>query len=576
MIIKTYTNYIKPDKTIEIDIEKEFENDNYLIQTLKRTSKFQNDKKLIQYENNLNNVLNLINQRIKLRNNPKTKLMHEENNEFLRQYKYLSETFEKQMEKVLEDLILIYTKKGYHIPKFSYKNNIFKINALIEANSEKLRLLLMEELRNKKNIIGPKTLMFLNKLNYLVKILITKDPNLVKKYNKLLNKNDPYINKESIEQIKIYIKNIIQLLKNVKINKIGSNKPKRKSSFLSKIPQLNNIRISNKKNSIKTDLININNNNNDILSTEGSLSAFKKRNPNSFLSMRLSNYSIKPNKLINTINSRNDFITSKKILYENKTEENTNINNKKKIFFQKSKPIINLKMKTIFSNISKAKSRNEKILPEYKTQSDSKKTICSDISKYIKQAKINNLYKSEKKIYTLGLRKTSENKIQNNDFPLSKKPSKYIEYSYDNNISKNYNINISSSDTIKKVKTIEKEEEKTQFLWNAYKKIKKGKYEIVEDIMNKYLKDIKEFDINDQNILMKHYNYKNLRNNLFELNMKVSDDSTRKKIEKIYSNIHILKRIKPVLNNMEEKEINIDRLEKIYTSGVNKYIHMNF
>ena len=572
MIIKTYTNYIKPDKTIEIDIEKEFENDNYLIQTLKRTSKFQNDKKLIQYENNLNNVLNLINQRIKLRNNPKTKLMHEENNEFLRQYKYLSETFEKQMEKVLEDLILIYTKKGYHIPKFSYKNNIFKINALIEANSEKLRLLLMEELRNKKNIIGPKTLMFLNKLNYLVKILITKDPNLVKKYNKLLNKNDPYINKESIEQIKKYIKNIIQILKTVKINKIGSNKPKRKSSFLSKIPQLNNIRISNKKNSIKTDLININNNNNnDILSTEGSLSAFKKRNPNSFLSMRLSNYSIKPNKLINTINSRNDFITSKKILYENKTEENTNINNKKKIFFQKSKPIINLKMKTIFSNISKAKSRNEKILPEYKTQSDSKKTICSDISKYIKQAKINNLYKSEKKIYTLGLRKTSENKIQNNDFPLSKKPSKYIEYSYDNNISKNYNINISSSDTIKKVKTIEKEEEKTQFLWNAYKKIKKGKYESVEDIMNKYLKDIKEFDINDQNILMKHYNYKNLRNNLFELNMKVSDDSTRKKIEKIYSNIHhILKRIKPVLNNMEEKEINIDRLEKIYTSGVNK------
>ena len=571
MIIKTYTNYIKPDKTIEIDIEKEFENDNYLIQTLKRTSKFQNDKKLIQYENNLNNVLNLINQRIKLRNNPKTKLMHEENNEFLRQYKYLSETFEKQMEKVLEDLILIYTKKGYHIPKFSYKNNIFKINALIEANSEKLRLLLMEELRNKKNIIGPKTLMFLNKLNYLVKILITKDPNLVKKYNKLLNKNDPYINKESIEQIKKYIKNIIQILKTVKINKIGSNKPKRKSSFLSKIPQLNNIRISNKKNSIKTDLININNNNNnDILSTEGSLSAFKKRNPNSFLSMRLSNYSIKPNKLINTINSRNDFITSKKILYENKTEENTNIINKKNFFFQKSKPIINLKMKTIFSNISKAKSRNEKILPEYKTQSDSKKTICSDISKYIKQAKINNLYKSEKKIYTLGLRKTSENKIQNNDFPLSKKPSKYMEYSYDNNISKNYNINISSSDTIKKVKTIEKEEEKTQFLWNAYKKIKKGKYEIVEDIMNKYLKDIKEFDINDQNILMKHYNYKNLRNNLFELNMKVSDDSTRKKIEKIYSNIHILKRIKPVLNNMEEKEINIDRLEKIYTSGVNK------
>ena len=59
--------------------------------------------------------------------------------------------------------------------------------------------------------------------------------------------------------------------------------------------------------------------------------------------MRLTNYSIKPNKLINTINSRNEYITSKKILYTNKTEENTNIDNKKKIFFQNSKPIIKFK-----------------------------------------------------------------------------------------------------------------------------------------------------------------------------------------------------------------------------------------
>ena len=55
-----------------------------------------------------------------------------------------------------------------------------------------------------------------------------------------------------------------------------------------------------------------------------------------------------------------------------------------------------------------------------------------------------------------------------------------MEYSYDNNISKNYNINISSSDTIKKVKTIEKEEEKTQFLWNAYKKIKKENMKVLK------------------------------------------------------------------------------------------------
>jgi hypothetical protein len=53
--------------------------------------------------------------------------------------------------------------------------------------------------------------------------------------------------------------------------------------------------------------------------------------------------------------------------------------------------------------------------------------------------------------------------------------------------------------------------------------------------------------------------------------MKVSEDKTRKKVEKIYSNIHILKRITPTLINMKEKENNLDRLEKIFSSGANKY-----
>ena len=49
--------------------------------------------------------------------------------------------------------------------------------------------------------------------------------------------------------------------------------------------------------------------------------------------------------------------------------------------------------------------------------------------------------------------------------------------------------------------------------------------------------------------------------------MKIAQE---KKIEKIYSNIHKLKRVAPSLTLMKEKEYNIDRLEKIYTSGINK------
>ena len=101
-------------------------------------------------------------------------------------------------------------------------------------------------------------------------------------------------------------------------------------------------------------------------------------------------------------------------------------------------------------------------------------------------------------------------------------------------------------------------------------KLKKGQYNSVEDLTHKYLKDIKKIDSNEEKDLMNHYNYKNFRNNLIELNMKVGDDSIRKKIEKIYCNNYILKRITNSLDIMKEKEKNMNRLEKMYTSGVIK------
>ena len=129
---------------------------------------------------------------------PKIKVLSEENEEFLKPYKFLSKTFEAQTEQVLHDLIVKYTQRGYRIPKFSYKNNIFKINTLIEENSEKLRLMLMEELKTKQNIIGPKNINYLNKLFYILQILTSKDQNAIKKYTKLLNNKEPLPKKEGV------------------------------------------------------------------------------------------------------------------------------------------------------------------------------------------------------------------------------------------------------------------------------------------------------------------------------------------------------------------------------------------
>ena len=124
---------------------------------------------------------------------------------------------------------------------------------------------------------------------------------------------------------------------------------------------------------------------------------------------------------------------------------------------------------------------------------------------------------------------------------------------------------------IKEGRTEKLKEYRSKFLWNAYRNIRKGKYEKVENFMRKYLNDIKDINSKEQEKIMNYYSYKNLKNNLLELNLKVNQDKTRRKVEKIYSNIHILKRITPALISLKEKENNIDRLEKLYTSGMNKY-----
>ena len=588
MILKSYYNYSnESNKPKNINIEKQFEADNYLIQTLKRTSKFQNDKKLSEYEKSLQELLHHIYKTILFRNNPKINLIYEENEEFLKTYKYLSETFETQTEQILKDLIIKYTQRGYKIPKFSYKNNIFKINALIEANNEKLRLLLMEELKKKENIIGPKTLMYLNKLYYLVKILITKDQNLVKKFSKLLNKKEPFTKKESVEKIKKDIENLINLTKEIKLNKIGVSTIKRKSSFLSKIPQLSNFKITSIKTASRDNLIKINNNiiqdnninNNGIISTEESSSAIniKERNPYNFLSMRLNNNGTQSNKLVSSLYSKSKLVPFENIENNINNTENNNNHFKRNIFLKKTKPLINLKMKSFFS---KQKSYNEKE-KDKDNGSYTRKNTDSDLRKYITQAKGNKYYQSVKNTYSLGLKRNNAN-IKRNNFLSQKENNNFFGHSFDsvknklqrksvrkNTLSRNGNYSSELKEP-KKVNTENLEEKKSNFLWNAYKRIKRGKYENVEEYMRKYLKEIKDVNSNEEDKIMKHYNYKNLRNNLFELNIKVNEDTTRKKIEKIYSNIHILKRVAPALISMKEKENNIDRLEKMYTSGINK------
>ena len=235
------------------------------------------------------------------------------------------------------------------------------------------------------------------------------------------------------------------------------------------------------------------------------------------------------------------------------------------------------------SNNERIKTPSQREKKEF-SHSTKRKNTYSDLTKYIAQAKKNKYYQSEKNNnYSLGL-KRNHLSIKRNEVSSQKENHQVSGYSFDTvNINYKLKRNSIKKDTLsrnenfqselkemKKGLTEKSEEKKSNFLWNAYRKIRRGKYENVEEYMRKYLREIKEMNSKDEEIMMQNYDYKNLRNNLFELNSKVNEDSTRKKIEKIYSNIHKLKRVAPSLALMKEKEYNIDRLEKIYTSGINK------
>ena len=105
------------------------------------------------------------------------------------------------------------------------------------------------------------------------------------------------------------------------------------------------------------------------------------------------------------------------------------------------------------------------------------------------------------------------------------------------------------------------------YLNKMYKRLQKGNYSNIEGLIRKYLKDIKHLEQEKEEMIISHYNYKNLKTNLTELNTKISLDDLGRKTERIYLNNQIIKRVLPLLRTMKDKEINIDRFEKIVSSG---------
>ena len=615
VIMRTYKE-IKRNKYRQINPEKEYENDNYLYQTLKRTSKILKGKQILDFQKSIEDLLSFIYKEIQLENDPKIKKIKDENDIFQKEYQSISEKFQKTTDIIFKDIINKYNQRRYKLPNLSYKHNLFKINALIEENNNKLELIFNEDKKlkkkNKYNTIAYKTLAYLKKLHFLLKLLLSKDDFKLKKKPTFSKKKFEFYNKnfESNESIKELKNNIEKLKLLIQANnfKNKENKKtileKRRSSFISTNIFKKNSTLINPRKATKSfsnlKAILVNKIQNEGGEPESAIETEDKKNdPSYFLFMRNdSNNSVKSSKSANSqieIKSPGNKKRQEDILYC------TPFDSKINCFTKTSKQLMQLKANNLKDReICKINFLNN-INSEEKESKTSNLNIqyTNTFSTYKKYQSnnINNRYlNSYSQKISISLKKNINNlnKLESHRITTYKNINKFFHKSFapkmaklKNNFfvktqtlekkskSRNNNIFLSNKKSDIKSKTqtnFFNVHYKTQdeYLQSAYKRLKKGNYNNLEELIRKYLKEIKNLSNRDEDFLVSHYNYKNIRSNLEELKGKIEKNDISKKTERIYLKNHLAKRILPTLKSMKEKENNIYRLEKIISSGVNK------
>ena len=106
---------------------------------------------------------------------------------------------------------------------------------------------------------------------------------------------------------------------------------------------------------------------------------------------------------------------------------------------------------------------------------------------------------------------------------------------------------------------------KNEFLNDTYKRLKKGDYNNIDKYLKKYLSEIECKNNEETNLILSEYDYKNFNFNLLDLQNFIRKSELDRKIEKIYLNNFLSKRITDSLETMREKEKQIYNFSKIVT-----------
>lgn len=537
-------------KREKINMEKIYQDDNYLIQTLKRTKRITIEKPEGKLETNLEKILKKIYTEIKFLKDSKIEEINKENNKFKLDYFTILERFQNTTSKTFHDLINLYKIKGYKIPTLNYNHNLFKVNPLIEENTNKIihYFLTQKNVRTKKEILLLKSLLFLNKLNKL----IIKNNNKTKKYERRksvysLNKKNNSI--ENIENLKKNIEEIFKLGENINLlenndSNCNTIKNKQKIKTLDIIDDIRNI--SKKENELKT------------LTSRNQCNSFRNSITNKIGKFR---NSLRLNTHGNSTNFDESYILDKNTITINDTQRRKSDKETKRM----KKILLNSDENT--NKYSHIKNKNNSFLRN--TIINKQITVESKIKGSYKLHTLNN--EKRNKYLNLNLQKnnfsktlTHLNKIRKDKKRTESQPLFIRTQTSEKKLINNYNFEKKNDLDIKRrnLSFLNKKD----FMDYTYKRLKKGNFENIDKYIKLYLNEIECKNNEESEIILSKYDYKNFKYNLSELENFIRKSEVDRKTEKIYFNNFISKRIMDSLENMREKEAQIFKFNKIIST----------
>lgn len=585
-------------KRLTINIENVYKNDFNLQKTIAQTKKLRNNNKSLEIrKKKLKELLIEINNEYQLNRTPSRKNLHENNINFHNEYELFNKTTHKKDTKtVFKDLVKLYKSKGYRIPNFSLNDhNLFKINALLEVNTELISNgFLEQQISKKKTNDSDKIVKFLKKLGVILSTKMSKESNLTKdlmkkfdmpKFKIILNDED------SVQELKKSIEILTNLIKTNALAHLDEKRKKkynsltRKNSFAS-INYNSNKRVYY----LKTDknLLSKRSSKNDNFIKKNKEIDFFKERKNSNKSSN-SNASISSSKNLKIKNIDNGEKSSKSLFGGGFTF--TSLANAAGVNLPKNNfPIINRDYhrkdsnNSVITNNDNIQNKNS-VLGLHNKYSNINYTIYHS-SKNNNLLNNNNIhsYKSNKNNSNFRLNLEPVKKRHSTRYPIFIKTQS-------NNDSNSNNYNDFSDELILDLKSPKSPTEgnknnssykdkkkndsnsypyssKNEFINFAFNKFSKKNIDNAENYIKNYLSKVKGYDNDKVDSFFNTIYDKNIKNNIKDLEKQISEKDLYYKTERLYLNSHLIKRIKPMLNTMGERDKMIYRLEKNLTDAV--------